>query len=371
MPGGPEGFTAKEVHSPFYTIGWIGATMVPIVDIVTGIRDLVYSGVKLDAIGFGVELVGLIPAIGKASDAAQSISIVEKWLDIAKQSQVGELLGLLRNGIISSLPTKYKKKMLDLFPGSSGKTAKKYVSDSQLKIYRKTDDIPSYTRKNIDDLTKRGDFTADDIRTFANEGVNLEQVKILRNKHIPAGDIRYYVKNDISLHKVTDLRNQQLSPDRVRMFMKKDVNPRNVIDLKRDEFTNDQIAFYVKKGENLNRVKQLKYQGLTPDQITFYVEKLNKKYPTTGNLQKIGRLKSQGFNHDRMKYIVNNDISLTGVSWIAKHGANPKRIMQYLKARKWVGVYNYCRVIRTWRSEHLKKDDKVPQLPKLCTATFP
>jgi DNA-binding transcriptional MerR regulator len=376
MPGGPEGFTAKEVHSPFYTIGWIGATMVPIVDIVTGIRDLVYSAAKLDAIGFGVELVGLIPAVGKASDAAQSISIVEKWLDIAKQSQVGELLGLLRNGIISSLPTKYKKKMLDLFPGSSKKVTKKKVSDSQLNIYRKTDDLPSYTRENIDDLTKRGDFTADDIRTFANEGVNLERVKVLRNKQIPAEDIRYYIKNDMDLNKVADLRNQQLSSDRIRMFMKKDVDKRDVIDLKRDGFTNDQIAKYVKKGEDLKQVKKLKHQGLTPDQITYYVKKFNRKRHLFGNLEQISHLKSQGFSHEQMRFLVDNGISLKGVSWLeknvpARYGGVPRNIITYLKTRELVGYYNYCRVIRTWRSEHLKKDDKIPQLPKKCTATFP
>ncbi len=422
MPGGE--FTAKESSSPYYFLSWMGSTIVPIVDIFTGLRDLADSAAQGKLISAGVEVVGLIPAVGKGADVAKSIGIAETWLG-PFASKADEAMKMLNKGYLSKLMGENKKKLLDKFPGGSSASKTEEISMSEMDTYIKS----GYDPARIDDMVTNGKFTKSDINTLTGKNANLKRAQALQNKGVPVEDIRYYVKNDIDLQKVDELKNKQFpqkfSPKQTRTILKNDYSPKQISQLKGHRFTNDQITTFAKKGVDPDRLKsmkadgwkndqittlvkndvsqkriksmkadgwendqittltrrgsdfkeakKLKQDGLTTDDITEISKNLNRKIPgtnkhlpSTGNLKKVRQLKGKGYSTDQLKYLTKNKISLSGVKYLDKY-ASRNRIMDYLKFRKGVGLYSKCRVVAGWRNGHKNKNNDVPRIPG-CSA---
>ncbi|WP_248908773.1 hypothetical protein [Halocatena marina] len=336
MPSGETPVDAADSLS--YFVGWMAGSFVPIFDIVADARDTAQALANKDAVGTTLGLAAILPGVGKYGDVGQLGVYTSRWVKFSGKS--GKVRNAVKSGVLSHLSDKAKRKILDGLIDNGGKlSVTRGISESEMQRYIDA----GYDRAKINDLTKSDSFTDSDIRSFTAKGVNLDRVKTLRNRKIPAEDVRYYVKNDVSLHKVTNLRNQQFSPEQIRKFTDKGVDTRTVTGLKRKGFSNQDINLYVEKDVDLNRVNQLKYQGFTSDEVSHFVKQGDRSYfkrvdpnkrdgsrlGSGATLRQVGKLKSQGIPKDDITYYVDNGVSLKLVGFLREKGSSSGKIRKF------------------------------------------
>ncbi len=422
MPGGA--FTAKESNSPYYFLSWMGSTIIPIVDIFTGLRDLADNAAQGKLIGAGLEVVGLIPAIGKGADVYKTLKIADTWVG-KYASKAGDALRVLRdNKYIAKLGPENRKKLVDKLKGGSSAPKAEKISEAEMQKYIDA----GYNPARVDDMVKNGKFTRSDMRILRGKNADLKRAQALQYKKVPVDDIRYFAENDVPLKKVDELKNKEfqepfsreqirtlvkneeytpddisklkdedfgngqvtsfakkgLDPDslknlkhgeglkneQIETLIKKDISPKKITDMKDEGWKNDQLTSLVKRDADIEQARKLEQDGLTTDDITKIAKDINpnirgRNIPTTSNLKKVKQLQDRGYNADQLKYLTDEGISLTGVQYLDKY-VDRRRLMNYLEKQKKADFYNKCRVIETWRKAHQDEDDKVPTLP-MCT----
>ncbi|WP_330631491.1 hypothetical protein [Halocatena halophila] len=423
MPGGA--FTAKESNSPYYFLSWMGSTIIPIVDIFTGLRDLADNASQGKLIGAGLEVVGLIPAIGKGADVYKSLKIADTWVG-KYASKAGDALRVLRdNKYIAKLGPENRKKLVNKFKGGSSTSKTEKISEAQMQRYIDA----GYNPARVDDMVKNDKFTKSDMRILTGKNADLKRAQALRDKDVPVDDIRYYAENDVPLKKVDELKdkkfpepfsreqirtlmkNEEYTPDEISKLhgegfengqitsfakkgldpdslknlrhdegleseqivtlIKKDVSPKKITDMKDEGWENDQLTTLARRDADIEQARKLEQDGLSTKEVTDIAKNIHSRVkgrniPTTENLKKVNELKGRGYNAEQLEYITKNSISLTGTKYLDKYVSRGK-LMDFLKAREGADYFNKCRMIETWRKTHQDSDDKVPTLP-VCTA---
>jgi hypothetical protein len=327
MPSG--GFTAKESNSPAYLMGWMVGTIVPGLEMATGVRDLITNAVNGKAIGAIIELIGLVPGLGAAENAADIYKTPIKWAKAFPRS-TDEAFQMLKGAFLQNIPAIAREKILKAF-GKSDETGALVVretfSDMPKKKIVELKNKHGYSAQRMRRLVDNKGFTNTDIKTFAAKKVDLKRVENLRKNGFGVDDIRTLVKNDIDLKKA-----ERLS---------------------KADFSADDIMFIAKNGEDTYPVRVS--PKLKEDSVGGLV---GRGGPTTDQLV---TLRKQDIPVDDVRFYVENGVSLKAVSVIRKHvpGATPAKIKKRFRQMKFGQSVAFaggkCRDTRGWLKEYNKR----------------
>jgi hypothetical protein len=318
MPGG--WFTAKEAKSPSYLIGWMAGTIMPGLDVATGVRDLVANLISGNTIGAVIEAIGLLPGLGALENVQDIYKVPVKWAKSFPTS-ADEAFQMIKGALLKNLPGLVREKIVKTFVDKPAKAKK------MLKNLRS----PKETALRLKKQYSLTDISKKEIATLKNDyGYSGRQMQKL-------------------------LKQGGFSPDDLRTFAKHDIDIKRATKLGKEGYTADDIIFFSKHGEDTYPVR------FSPTgKEDFARGRVGFGGPKTSQLVK---LSDQGIPRHHVRYYVRTGVSLKAVSAIEKHvpGATPERIRRVFTAinvgQSGTTAVGKCRSTRAWIQKYEKRGE--------------
>lgn len=350
-------FPMDQAETLSYLGGWITRTIVPGLDVATGVRDFVSAAMKGDAVGMIIEAVGLIPGLGALENAKDLYRIPIKWAK-AFPTSADEAFQLVSGPLLKNGPAEAKHMVLSAFGKSSdeaGTAAKNgdeafergaSVSDSRLKELK-----TKYSEDRMKRLVNYNEFTTADIDAFAKRGVDLRMVEGLSKSGVSKKNIHTLTKTDANLRVAYKLTSRGFSGDQLAYLAKHgdEAHPKITVSqaetLKNVGYSADDIVHFSKKANGKYPVRvQRPIEGSVRDPLDGY--RAQKPVATGATTEQLVKLRKQEIPADDIRYYVDNGYSLKFVSYLKK-SRSPKevrRIIMELKGTKYAAfLWGKCR----------------------------
>ncbi|RRJ30728.1 DUF1102 domain-containing protein [Halocatena pleomorpha] len=334
-------FPMDQAETLSYLGGWITGTIVPGLDVATGVRDFVSAAMKGDPAGMIIEAVGLVPGLGALENAKDLYRTPIKWAK-AFPTAADEAFKLVSGPFLKNAPTEAKHLVLSAFGKGS--------------------DEAGTAAKNGDEGFKRSDSVSDSRLNELTTKYSEERIKRLVNKHgFITADIDDFAKRGVDLRKVEGLSQSGVSKGNIHTLTKANANLKVAYKLTSRGFSGDQLAYLAKHGEEahpkitVSQAETLKDVGYSADDIIHISKNANSKYPvrikrpiegsvrnpldgykaqnpvaTGATTEQLVKLRKQEIPTDDIRYYVDNGYSLKFVSYLKK-SRSPKEVRRTIK----------------------------------------